>query len=510
MNIILSDCRVETNGTVIIPSISWAADGSETWLITGPNGSGKSSFAAALAGQYEICPSGQGLYSNSFNNSTALVSFESAAALIEEERKRDDSDYVEGGIDPGRTPRRFLLEVIPEADRIRYPEGRDLESHPSVMLCGIGAVLDRGLKYLSTGEIRRTLLCRALVMKPELLILDDPYDGLDTESRERLSALLTSAAGSTRLLFISDRYADIPDSVTHILELNAGTVSFAGPRSGYEKLRADRASAGNQSPDRDRTELEAELDKARERGMYTLAPSIASDEEILVEMKNVTVKWSDRKVLDGLTWTLRKGEHWLIRGPNGSGKTTFLELITGDNPQVFCNDISIFGRRRGSGETIWELKEKMGIVSYRLHTEYRQLGDLSLESVIVSGMYDSIGLYQECGEEKTALARRWLGLAGFHGREGERFRDISYGGQRAILIARAAVKSPPLLILDEPCHGLDEQYRSRILELLQTVAESGSSTLLHVTHDPSEVLPCEKNILELRPGEAPMYRLLSR
>jgi len=225
-------------------------------------------------------------------------------------------------------------------------------------------------------------------------------------------------------------------------------------------------------------------------------------------MRDVTVEWSDRKVLDGLSWTLRRGEHWLIRGPNGSGKTTFLELITGDNPQVYRNDVRLFGTRRGSGETIWEIKEKLGIVSYRLHTEYRALGEYSLETVLLSGLHDSIGLYQQCGEEERLLAVQWLALAGFSGKERVPFRELSYGEQRAVLIARAAIKGPAILILDEPCHGLDAAHRTRVLSLLEAIAARGTTTLLHVTHDPTEALPCERNVLELRPGEEPMYRVV--
>lgn len=518
MSIILSDCRIENDGAVILPSVNWTAGAGETWLITGPNGSGKSSLAAALAGQLDIRPERNGLYSNEFARSTHLVSFESAAALMEEERRRDDSDFIEGGVDPGRSPRRYISEILPAGDRAEYPDGRDLERHPAVVLCGIAPVLDRGLKYLSTGEIRRSILCRALVAKPALVILDDPFGGLDAASRETLASLLAEASGSTKFLFVMDRYSDVPPAITHILELTNRAQTFSGTRDEYEAYRAARIAASGSTPtgngklraEPEEAALRSELEEASLRRARMLPESLPISQTTLVSMKDVTVQWSGRKVLDGLTWTLRQGEHWLIRGPNGSGKTTFLELITGDNPQVFCNDVSLFGRRRGTGETVWELKEKMGIVSYRLHTEYRQLGDLPLETVILSGLHDSIGLYQECGEEERELAGLWLALAGFSGRGRELFRDLSYGEQRAVLIARAAVKCPPILILDEPCHGLDEKSRERILQLLDAIAGRGGSTLLHVTHDPSEVRPCEKRVLEFRPGETPMYRILER
>ncbi|MBO7175484.1 MAG: ATP-binding cassette domain-containing protein, partial [Spirochaetaceae bacterium] len=258
-----------------------------------------------------------------------------------------------------------------------------------------------------------------------------------------------------------------------------------------------------------------------QQNLFSSHPSAETPEasqnqpEILVDMQDVRVAWGDKVVLNKLTWQVRAGEHWLVRGPNGSGKTTLLELITGDNMQVFCNNVSIFGRRRGTGETIWELKEKMGIVSYRLHLEYRMVGGTDIEAVLLSGFHDSIGLYQQRSQVEQMAVERWLEIGGFQGRGHEAFSSLSYGEQRAILILRAAVKCPPLLILDEPCHGLDGNQRSRILHLLETIAATGTTTLLHVTHDVTEVLPCEQHILELESRFSPdddekaCYRILN-
>ena len=229
--------------------------------------------------------------------------------------------------------------------------------------------------------------------------------------------------------------------------------------------------------------------------------------ETLIEMNDVNVSWGDHAVLRHVNWSLRRGEHWLIQGPNGSGKTTLLELITGDNGQVFSNDVRLFGKRRGSGETIWDIKHRLGIVSYRLHVEYRMVGS-SLLDVIVSGFHDSIGLYKTPSDIEIDAAKKWLSLGGFAGRENETFHTLSYGEQRAILILRAAVKCPSILILDEPCHGLDEDFHQKILDLLEIIAESGTTTLLHVTHEMSEVLKCEHHLLELLPTQDPMYRIV--
>jgi len=237
--------------------------------------------------------------------------------------------------------------------------------------------------------------------------------------------------------------------------------------------------------------------------------NMQSDRRALIEMHHVNVGWDGHAVLSDLNWTLYEGEHWLIRGPNGSGKTTFLELITGDNMQVYSNDVRVFGSRRGSGETMWDIKAKLGIVSYRMHVEYRMLGGTALRDVVVSGFRDSIGLYGKATDMETAAAERWLSLGGFSGRGNEAFSALSYGEQRAVLILRAAVKCPLILVLDEPCHGLDENHRRRVLDLLETIAESGTTTLLHVTHESDETLACEKHILELHPGKTPMYKIVT-
>jgi len=524
----VNHCRIQDSERVLIPDMSWTMTAGQAWLVIGPNGGGKAAFLTAISGvrssMLQIIPNsmsgsaGSGedipLYASAFEGSVEIVSLERAARLIEEERINDESDYIEGGVDHGRTGRRFLAEVTGN-------DGSRLESDPQVKLCGVDKILDRGLKYMSTGEIRRTLLCRALLSGKKLLILSDPFAGLDSTSRGILLDFFNTIASKqvagkpsdTALPYIilgMERYTEIPACITHVLELKDGAVSFCGTKDGYESELQVRQQQNAAGQERLRSEFAEEV-----RRLHAAARAAQDDETAsapeknvpLVEMHDVNVGWDDHKVLRHLSWTLYPGEHWLIRGPNGSGKTTFLELITGDNMQVFSNDVSLFGRRRGSGETIWEIKAKLGIVSYRLHVEYRMVGG-DLESVIISGFRDSIGLYEHKTDSEIASARKWLRLGGFAGREQENFADLSYGEQRAVLILRAAVKCPPLLILDEPCHGLDESYRQKILDLLETVAATGTTTLLHVTHDPTEVLPCEHHVLELHPDEDPMYRIL--
>ena len=523
--ITIQNCRIENSNSTLIPSLSWKLNENEVWLVTGANGGGKADFLNALDGTLKITPNTDGLYSNLFSASTELVSLEKAARLIQEERENDESDYLEAGVDHGRTGRVFIAQALnPQIKKgiahDELPQAiKQLEGEPAVKLCGIEKILDRGLKYMSTGEIRRTLLARALISGKKLLILSDPFAGLDVQSRTILLDFFDSIAkknlngntgGQPHIILGMERWHEIPDAVTHVLEFCDKKVSYCGERAGYEKLlkeRGEEAAAGEEEKRQSFKDGFEELNG----GFDTPASQALNHREecdVLVEMHNVNVGWDEHQVLRNLNWSLRRGEHWLVRGPNGSGKTTILELITGDNMQVFSNDIKLFGKRRGSGETIWDIKKRLGIVSYRLHVEYRMLGGTSLLAVIISGFRDSIGLYEAATDLEIATAKKWLALGGFAGRESENFGSLSYGEQRAILILRSAVKSPEILILDEPCHGLDEQYRSKILQLMELIGNGGTTTMLHVTHDPSEVLPCEKHILELHPNEEPMYQII--
>lgn len=489
---------------------------SHAWLITGKAGSGKEDFFLSLQ-----------------SAKTVLVSLEVASCLIEEERKNDDSEFIEGGVDIGRTAGSYIAEVLHDKKSFQ------LKDSPEVQLCGIQPILNRGLKYLSTGEIRRTLLCRALLSHCPILLLSDPFAGLDIHSHRILFDFFNSIVakkidGLPRLILCTERFCEIPPAITYILEFSEGNVSFCGICADYKAELKKRARSTAPQKRQKRSVFLAELDvasvasavitkdipiisgKMQSKQLGNLptnqlaSKTAKSHKKELVSFKNVSVAWGGHKVLNKIDWVLYEGEHWLIRGPNGSGKTTVLELITGDNTQVYSNDIRIFGRKRGTGETIWDIKKKLGIVSYRLHLEYRMLGNTDIEAVILSGFYDSIGLYQPRSQLMQDVTQKWLRLMGFEKRKTQSFLSLSYGEQRAVLIIRAAIKSSPILILDEPCHGLDDEWRNKIFDLMDYIAKEEKSTLLHVTHDPTEVRPFEKHILELHPNESPMYKIIRK
>jgi len=492
----------------IFRDFSWQVEPFQSWVITGSNGSGKSAVAQALAGALPVSSKGGSLGAGTelpAPASVALISFERQRDVVFEERYYDESEFVEGGVDPGTSARDFILRRKRGGSPSPAPE----RLHELAERLGVLAVLERGLKFLSTGEIRKVLLCRELLFEPALLIFDEPYEGLDAATRLVLAAeieRLVSAsvaptepgnegASPTQVLLITDRYEHVPRATTHVLHIEDRRVAFAGPRAEFEArgLPAELRALG----DTETESLSESLANALEpRSRADLEKPACALTEPVVSMRNVRVTYGERRVLDGLNLTIPRGAHTLVRGPNGCGKTTLLNLINGDNPQVYANDVRVCGMQRGSGESIWDVKKRLGQVSYALHVEYAYRCQANLIETILSGFYDSIGLYQEPGFEEIRAAERWLDVVGLGAKRAQPFTLLSYGEQRVALILRAVVKQPELLILDEPCHGLDPRHRSEVLTIADTIGRTTESTLLYVTHDPEEQLACTQQVLE--------------
>ncbi|HET7542561.1 MAG TPA: ATP-binding cassette domain-containing protein [Polyangiaceae bacterium] len=488
----------------IFRDFSWRVEPFQSWVITGENGSGKSAIAQALAGTLPVASRNA---SSSAGTelpdpaSVALISFERQRDIVFDERYHDDGEFVEGGVDPGTSARDFILgrKRGERAAPAPLPERLD----PLLRRLGIEGVLARGLKYLSTGEIRKVLLCRELLREPAWLVFDEPYEGLDGATRLVLAAELDrlvnasrANASATRVLIISDRYDHVPEGTTHVLHIADRKVAFAGPRAEFEARGIPRELRGLA---REETEsLGQALAETLEERAAARVPTALSEppNAPLLLMRNVVVSYAERRVLDGLNFEIARGQHTLVRGPNGCGKTTLLNLINGDNPQVYANDVTICGMKRGSGESVWDVKRQLGQVSYALHVEYAYRCTANLIECVLSGFYDSIGLYREPGFAELHAAERWLSVVGLSGKRAEPFTRLSYGEQRVALILRAVIKQPPLLILDEPCHGLDPRHRSEVLTIADYIGQHTDSTLLYVTHDPEEILGCTRQIFE--------------
>lgn len=424
----------------------------DSWAFVGANGSGKSALARALADELVLLG---GERRSDFQHAVR-ISFEQLQKMVSDEWQRNNTDLLSADEDDtGRTAAEIIQEEVQDAVRC----GRLAAQF------GITALLTRRFKYLSTGETRKTLLCRALMPEPDLLILDEPFDGLDVHSRAQLATLLSelSAQGQTVVLVLN-RFDDIPDFVRQVGVLADCTLTNRGPRRQVmaDALVAQLAHSENLSG----LALPEEEDPTQKVALPADRP--------LIVLRDGVVSYNDRSILNHLDWQVNPGEHWQIVGPNGAGKSTLLSLITGDHPQGYSNDLTLFGRRRGSGETIWEIKRHIGYVSSSLHLDYRV--NTSVRNVVLSGFFDSIGIYQAVSDRQRQLTEQWLALLGLDGARGDApFHSLSWGQQRLALIARALVKHPALLILDEPLQGLDPLNRQLVRRFIDVLIGQGAT-----------------------------------
>ncbi|GKX62041.1 Putative HMP/thiamine import ATP-binding protein YkoD [Pragia fontium] len=464
--------RLSDTKTLSLPDL--CLNEGESWAFVGANGSGKSALARALSDELILL---SGKRENHFQHIVRL-SFEQLQKLIEEEWLRNNTDLLsEGENDTGRTTAEIIqMNHHDEAECLRLAN-----------MFGISHLLSRRFKYLSTGETRKTLLCQALLSSPDLLILDEPFDGLDIASREQLAILLAELSNKgLTLVLVLNRFDEIPDFISHTGILADCHLTRTG-------LRQEIMSEA----------LIAQLAQTeRISGMSLPPPEFTIDTPLpadlpLITLNHCYISYNDRPIIDGLNWQVNPNEHWQIIGPNGAGKSTLLSLITGDHPQGYSNDLTLFGRRRGSGETIWDIKKHIGYVSSSLHQDYRV--SVSVRNVILSGYLDSIGIYQATSDTQDSLTQQWLDLLGLADLANTPFQALSWGQQRLTLIARALVKHPALLILDEPLQGLDPLNRQLVKRWIDVLIKEGKSQLLFVSHHAEDAPECITHRLSFIP-----------
>jgi len=486
----LFDVSVRLGEKVVLEKTNWHIATGQFWAITGPNGAGKSTLMKALAGRLPIVHGRFHFYKRvSEDVRVELVSEEKVQRLITRTEGAAGSRYFTSGDEDIMTVRTYL----------HGNNGPRVSDTPLMgYYCrriGVTPLLDREVRFLSSGELKRMAVMKGVIGNPHILIVEEPFDGVDEETRGRISTLFDElvTAGMT-VIIATHRIKEIPESVSHVMALRDCRVIWKGPRP--------------QIPDVSPTV--SQLDLPASNGSV-VTPSVigdtreSSDDEILIDMHDVRVQYGDMSVLEGFDWQVKRGEHWAVVGPNGAGKSVLLSLIVGDNPQAYANELYLFGRKKGSGETIFDLKKRIGFVSTELQVRYPR--GTSLEDVVVSGLYDSYGLYRRAREIDRETARAWIARLGLSGKESVFYRHLSWGEQRLALIARAMVKNPELLVLDEPCQGLDPGNRRVLVDFVNEIGSMGKQTILYVAHFRDEIPRCVDNVLCMDGGRGESGRL---
>jgi molybdate transport system ATP-binding protein len=459
-------------------NVEWAPAAGEQWACLGPNGAGKTSLARVLSGQATH-------FSGEFKRSqlladrgVAYVCFEQAKALCDRDRKLDDSEFRADASDPGTTVQSVILGSKQPDERYQQWVER----------LHIGHILQRGLRFISTGEMRKTLLIRAILDNPALLILDSPLDGLDRASQEDMRTIIDELLHSDMtVLMLCRQLEDIPPGISHVLVLDGGDIVASGTRT--ELVSSDNVRTLMNPPMAELGELPPPAPRPYE--LPATGP--------LVQLCNVSVTYGELSVLRQVNWVLDRHTHCCVSGPNGCGKTTLLSLITGDNHKAYGQDITLFGIRRGSGESVWDIKQKYGQLDTQLHLNY--VRGMRVVEVVVSGFFDTIGLYDDWGDQQRDVADQWLAALGLASHSRESFDALSFGLQRMVLLARAMVKSPIILLLDEPTLGLDGHHRKLMLRAIDHIAANSDTRIIFVSHSAGEVPACINQHLLFEPKD---------
>ncbi len=461
--ILLHDASLAAERGGAVLNFSLAPD--EHVAVVGPNGSGKTRLVETLTGRHALragrlesdCPGGGVRY----------------VAFHETYNRAEDGEYYYqqrwNSCDNENAPRVSELLGRMECDS-RWREGlyERLE---------IGPMLEKPVILLSSGELRKFQIVRMLLTSARVLAIDNPFIGLDVEARRVMDDLLGRLAESTgiRLILLLPDGEELPGFVTHVCRMEEGRI---GPKIPAAEFR-NEAPVSPDGPI---------VCPAPERPAPTCAETVA--------MRGVTVRYGGRTILDGLDWTIRPGERWALSGPNGSGKSTLLSLISADNPQAYAQDIVLFGRQRGTGESIWEIKRRIGYVSSELHRSFRK--EMPTVRLVASGYFDSLGLYETPTGEQLAAAEAWMRTFGIGELTERSFLQLSSGEQRLALLARAFVKDPDLLILDEPLNGLDAVRKERVKTIIDVFCGRSGKSLIYVSHCERDLPLCITHRLALR------------
>lgn len=502
----LQNISIKLSEKTVFKNLVWHIMQKECWAVLGSTGSGKSVLVQALCGELPII--GGEIVCN-FKPSMLLLRDDEPEARIgyvsfslNRGMKSEDNLFVQSRYwsnDQSLTVEKYLSKEH-VFDINPYQIGQDVVNSDKfnllqkdiISLLQIEHLLTREVNMLSNGESRKVAMAKVLLKDPALVIFDNPFQGLDISYRERFGSVILPSLQKRgiSIVLVCTSNDEIPALVTHILHINSFKVTSSAA-CGQADTNIHKARSVLPS--------KAQMQMMLSNFAISNKTKKCKKNHTLVKMTDVSVQYGKKKIIQGLSWTINKGENWMLSGVNGSGKTTLLSLISGDHPQIYSNTIEVFGKQWGNGSNIWNVKKRIGYVSPELQICYPQ--DESCINVVVSGYFDSIGLFQRTSIQKRKKAEILLDIFNLSSIKDDPFGSVSEGVQRLVLLLRAVIKMPELLILDEPCQGLPLDYRKLILETVNVLVGKCDCTLIFVTHQPDEIPSCITNVLKMPEGK---------
>jgi molybdate transport system ATP-binding protein len=470
----------------LFTGLNWVINTGEQWAITGPGGSGKSALLSTITGKFNVINGSihhhfSDTYRQQHTITDPYFSYRNLIAHIGHHHAFRNKSNVTTDF---YYQQRFNSMDAEDAPTVREYLEADGDT-PLLQPLHIGPLLNKELIKLSNGETRRVMIAKALLQNPVLLMLDNPYSGLDIQARKDFSEMVNKIIDNGTTVILVTSPTEIPANITHVLSLDEGQITGKYTREAYLKLPVPEIK------------IDANIDEEKLRA---LVKPVIPQFDTIIRMEHIKVQYGEHLILDDVNWIVKPNEKWALLGHNGAGKSTLLSLITGDNPQAYSNELYLFDRKRGSGESIWDIKRKIGFVSPELH-QYFQAGSNCLQ-VVVSGFYDIIGSTRAGTPAQLEHAASWMDILGIADYMKQSFKGVPESVQRLTLLARALVKEPPLLIFDEPCQGLDVQQKEHFKQVIDTLCNIMDLTLIFVTHYQEEIPSAVTKVLKLEKGRS--------
>ena len=472
--LICQGLSISRNQKLLIDNANFAiSKGEVVWLA---GASGKTSLIEAIAGKL-YCT---GLLKLNWAESQFLakVSYVEQFSQFKDKQGMCDFYYQQrfNSYDAEMT-----ITVKEELANLLADDGIKINLELLIELFNFTNKLNSSLLHLSSGERKKLQLIKVLANPTQLIILDNPLTGLDKSSMAKLADYISNLSRLGITFIIIDRLNYVFNECKNILFINTDKQIIKCTKIAYLANYPQAVGHDESAP----------ID-------FTLA-ELKTEYNNIVKFTNVTIKYASKQILSQINWQIRQGEKWLLEGENGAGKSTILSLITGDNPQAYANDICLFDIKRGSGETIWDNKSKIGYISPELQWNFAK--NLTCLEVVLTGYFDTPGLYNNAKPFQINYAQQVLAQVNLTEYAQQNYIAVANGIQRSILLVRALIKNPPLLIFDEPCQGMSESQSRFFVQLIDKLFMKSNHTIIYVTHRLDEMPKCLMKRLTITNGQ---------
>lgn len=461
-------CR---QNTILLNNISLTIDADNQYLLIGESGSGKTSFCEALAGL--LYASGEIKFNWQKNRYSHKISYVSQFSSFKDKTGMSEFYYQQRFNSNDNENTISAIEDLNKSCDVNSTKFKEL-----INLFSFTHRLNALLLHLSSGERKKLQLIKTLLNPTQVILLDNPYIGLDKQTVALLNDYLAELANTGITFIIVSDYSNKPNFINSILEITTDKKLIKHNENEYIHHAVNKTNLA----------------------LNISLPLLDETFETIIKLTNVDVAYGEKQVLSNVNWTVHSGDKWLLAGSNGAGKSTLLSLINGDHPQAYANDIVLFDKPRGSGETIWDIKRKIGYISPELHWNFDQ--SMTCLQVVLSGFFDTPGLYGRATAEQQAVAIDWLDKFDLASYAFEKFANVSGGIQRSMLLLRALIKNPPLFIFDEPCQGLDTTQSQHFIDLVDKLFADKTHTIIYVSHRSDEIPMCINKRITLEQGLA--------